>query len=176
VATSELQRQLQSLIDDVRLEMRDYAELNRLIQDSDGNPDVESSDKVIARTIKIVIGAFNAMPPPIATYSWDNFPDRSLLITGIVARLLRQVANLDERNYYPASDGQVGVPSRQKGQFVRRTAESMWSEFMQMAKQLKVSLNFRAAAGGLALASEEGMILLEDYLRGRIAPLYAQNP
>lgn len=171
MAVSELEQELWDLLEDIRLDTRDYPELNRLI---DGE---ESSNKVIAKTIKIVTDRFNSMPPQLKSrYAWNTFPDRSLLITGVVARLQMQVADLDDRNFYPGSDGQVGIPSRQKGQLVRRAATDKWNEFLQMAKELRVSLNYREAIGGIGLASEEGMILMDDYLRGRLTPLYSRDP
>jgi len=142
---------LQELINDIRLEMRDYEELNKLINGQ------ENSDRVIARAIRSVLTHFNGMPPLIkATYAWDTFPNRGLLITGVVGRLQRQVADLDNRNFFPASDGQVGIPSRQKGQFVFQAASQKWQEFVQEARLLRVSLNYTEALGGIGIASEAG--------------------
>jgi hypothetical protein len=168
---------LQQLIDDIRLDMRDYAELNRLLEDEDGTQREESSNKMIAKTIRLVLDRFNSMPPNIrSTFGWDNFPDRTLLITGVIGRLQMQVADVDDRNFYPASDGQVSIPSRQKGQLVRNAGYSKWTEFINGAKELRISLNYREALGGIGLASEEGMILLDDYLRGRMSPSYSNDP
>lgn len=167
----KLVEKLQDLIDEIRLEMRDYQELNRLLND------VETTDRMIAQAIRAVVGAFNNMPPGIRSrYDWASFPDQSLLMTGVIGRLQRGLADLDNRNYYPASDGQVGVPSRTKGQFVDRAAQTKWQEFLASAKELRISLNFREALGGVGVASEEGMTVLSDYLRGGITPINSVDP
>jgi hypothetical protein len=166
-----LEQQLLDLIYDIRLELRDYTELNQLVEGQ------ESTDRYIAKTVKIVLDSFNGMPPPLGSnYSWNNCPDRSLLITGVIGRLQRQVADLDDRNFYPGTDGQVSNPSRQKGQLVRRASQEKWQEFTTTSRSLRISLNYREAMGGLGIASEEGMILLDDYLRGRITPLSSIDP
>jgi len=164
-------QQFLDLIDDVRMEMRDYPKLNVLI---DGE---ESGGRQIANAIRNTLDAFNSMPPPLhTTFSWYQFPSRSLLIMGTIGRLQLQVADLDDRNYYPASDGQIKIPSRQKGQLVRQSAMTKWQMFLQEARTLRISLNYREAQGGYSLASEEGMILLDDYLRGKITPVNSVDP
>jgi len=170
-SNDDLLKQLQALIDDIRLEMRDYPELNRLMED------IENSDRMIALAIRNVVDTFNGIPPAIRSkFDWSTFPSRSLLITGVIGRLQRGQADLDTRNYYPASDGQVGIPSRQKGQMVERAAMAKWQEFKQDAGELKVSLNFREGLGGVGVASEVGMIVLSDYLRGGMTPLWSRDP
>jgi len=165
--------QLQRLIDEVRVWMRDEPELNRLIQGR------ESSDYHIAVAIRGIVHRFNAMPPKVRTvFSWSNFPDRDLLIQGVTARLMQSVADLDDRNYFPASDGQVSVPSRQKGQLVRRAADSRWQEFLGAAKETKIAWNYGEALGGKALGSDEGVwdANLDRYISSRLDDLDLRGP
>lgn len=151
--------QFKLLIDDIRAQMRDYPELNELIQD------VESSDLMIAKTIKFIVDYFNGMTPILSiNYSWNNMP-RHLLILGTIARLQFQVVDLDERNYYPGADGRVSVPSRQKGQLVKASAMQKWNEFLSLAREFKVAQNYASAFPGRALASEADTFPIDYYIK-----------
>src|SRR4051812_25966152 len=99
---------IQQLISTVRLYLRDYAELNRLIQG------VEHSDRMILWAIADAVDDWNSTPPLIPAAQLENFPSKSLLLRGIVISLLESVGLLQTRNHLTFSDGgiQVGVSDK----------------------------------------------------------------
>jgi len=146
---------LQRFLARIRLELRDYPDVNELIEGE------ESSDRIIAAALRNVLQRFNTMPPPIGNFSLSNFPDESLLILGTAGWLQRTVANLNDRNRLPYSDGKVAASPHDKGPLVRQSANMYWQEFLQSAKELKRSMNL---CGTYVSAASSEYALLDAYL------------
>jgi hypothetical protein len=144
--SNEKLEKLKNLIKRIRIHMRDFPQLNYLIED------VENSDYQIASALKYVVDYFNLMPPLIGTFDWLTIPE-SLLILGTIGKLQQEVVDLDERNYIAGSDGKVTVQTRAKAPMVKQSSFSKWQEFTQRATMYKVSKNLESSIQGVALAS-----------------------
>ena len=132
-----------AFVQEVRAYMRDYPELNRLI---DGE---ESSDRMIVWAIIDALDDFNATPPPV-TFSFDQIP-RSMLRIGTVIRLLESVILLSIRNQLAYSDGGINLNLDKSGMLLqmRGMLEASWE---QKKKEWKISQNI--AQGYSSISSE----------------------
>lgn len=164
---SPTRKDLEDLIAEVQLTLRDDPALNRLL---DEDHPFESSPRHIAQAIKQVMYHINNRPPRLPRYqfSWYTFPDRYLLVLGVCAILQRSVADVDDRNYLPAQDGQTNMSNRSKGALVRRAGEVKWQEFLSGLDSFKFALNLESAMGGRGLASEAGEGFLDEYIHGTV--------
>jgi hypothetical protein len=137
---AEYQEQLQYYLDQVRARLRDYAELNRLVEV------VESPDKVVAKFLVQAIDWFNGTPPALSVYySWADFPNRTLLIDITLMYILESVALLDIRNLLPINDGSGVASPHQKGQALWGIAQQLRARVLQETTLLKRSLALREA-------------------------------
>ena len=147
------------LIKDVRVALRDFPQLNELIAGA------ENSDLQIAYAIKFVVDYFNNMPPVLdREVHWYEMP-KSLLVLGTMGHLQRQVADLDERNTLPGSDGRVTFSTRQKGQYVKQSAYQKWQEFLSHAREYKIAMNYRSALAGGIVSSDQRADSVEDMIQ-----------
>ena len=126
----------------VRLYMRDYGHLNRLIEGE------ESDDRMIAWAILDTIEDFNVSPPHVGTFGIDNFPSTSLVREGAVARLLQSVSILATRNYINFSDGGTSVSFTANIPLIQRMSEMLMNSYEQKKMQLKVAMNIESGWGG----------------------------
>lgn len=128
------------VVNRVRVEMRDYPELNTLI---DGE---ESSDAFIEYAMDVVMEEINATPPPVGLFLVQNTP-LHLLIDGTVARLLRSLAILYLRN--DVDFGVDGLTVRyNQGQTYLAVAQERAREFESKLLRWKVSVNAQQAVDG----------------------------
>jgi len=164
MAVSDATRDLQRLIDRIRLRLRDYEAVNRLIAGK------ENPDTAVAEAIQGVVDEFNGMEPVIsASYSWDTFPNKNLLISGACAILQMSVGRTDIRNTHPVQVGPVAVPSRQKGQVVYGAGAQEWASFLSRLKDLKRRLNWQEGMGGARVRSPYGVLCGDDILQDYVA-------
>ena len=137
---TEYQEQLQYYLDQIRTRLRDYAELNELVEGE------ESPDRVIAQYLVQAIDWFNGTPPQLSVfYSWFNFPNRTLLIDITMVYILESLAILDMRNLLPINDGSGVASPHQKGQALWNIAQAMRARVMQETTALKRSLAITAS-------------------------------
>src|SRR6056300_168271 len=99
---------LGQFVTQVRQYLRDFPELNRLI---DGE---ESSDRMIAWAAIDALDDINNTPPLIGAYTIDSFPYRSLLLRGTVIAVLESVGLLQTRNQINYNDGGIQVSASDK--------------------------------------------------------------
>ena len=148
-AKSSLPKELFALIGMVRAKMRDYPELNRLI---DGR---ETSDREIAFAIVEAIDDFNNTPPLIQRFTVENFPSPSLLIRGAIVNVLESVGLLQTRNQMSYSDGQgVQVSVSDKAPILMNWIQLFVNQYEQKKFRLKQALNLRGALNGGGVPSE----------------------
>jgi len=156
----ELPKKLSQLISIVRIKLRDFPELNRLIEG------YETSDKEIALAAFEAIDDFNTTPPILETYTLETFPSMSLLIRGTLIYVIESVGLLQTRNHMVYSDGQgVQVSVSDKTPQLLQWLTLFSNQFETKKIRLKKALNLRGALNLGGLSSEYRYIdgLWEDF-------------
>lgn len=144
---------LESLVNTIRLYLRDYPELNRLI---DGE---ESSNRQIVWAIIDTLDDFNT-EPPFTNYSLDNFPSMSLLVRGSACSLLESIGLLQTRNHIQFNDGGIQVGINDKTPFIQSWLQLFRNSYEDKKKKIKVAMNIENAWGG-SVSSE--YVLVNHY-------------
>lgn len=141
--TIELNAQitLRSFVNEVRDFLRDHPVLNRLIEGE------ETSTRLIEWALVDTVDKFNTIPPLIGTFGVESFPSRYLLKQGACSQILKSAGILQSRNQLDYSAGGVTVAHSNKTPLYQSWIQMFDSEWHQMAKQLKVSLNIENAYG-----------------------------
>ena len=122
---------VQQLINTVRLYLRDYPELNRLIRG------VEHSDRMIAWAIADAIDDWNSTPPLIPPAQLTNFPSKSLLLRGAVISLLESIGLLMTRNHLTFSDGGIQVGVSDKTPLIQSWLQLIGNRYEEKKQRLK---------------------------------------
>lgn len=137
----EAQLKLNELVNQVRLFIRDYAELNRLI---DG---VENSPRQIVWAIFDTLDDFNTTPP-FTFFHLFAFPSRSLFIRGVVCSLLESVGLLQTRNQLSFTDGGIQVGISDKTPLIQSWLQVFRNAYEEKKMRVKVAINIEQAWGG----------------------------
>ena len=132
---------MQAAIDMVRLFMRDFSHLNRLIKGE------ESSSRMIAWAILDTVDDWNTTPPLIGPVTVDTFPSLSLLREGATIRLLKSVVILGMRNYIQFSDGGTSVSFTANIPLLQNMIQIMTSEYEQKKLRYKTAVNISQGFG-----------------------------
>lgn len=127
--------------DDLRLFAFDRPELNTLI---DG---VRFSSEAIERAAVTTVDRFNVLPPPVSTYTVETFPSRWLLMTGIWGLLLRGASIGEASNNFSYSSAGVQINDRDKANIFMELGHQFWQEFLEAAKEIKVTQNINLCYG-----------------------------
>jgi len=135
------ENKLQVAIAMIRLYLRDYPQLNRLISGE------ESTDRMIAWAILDTIDDYNITPPLIGQVRVASFPSASLLREGAVSRLLESVAILSTRNYIQFSDGGTSVSFTSNIPMTQNMAAMMRNSYEEKKLRLKTALNISSGFG-----------------------------
>ena len=138
--------QTKAFVNMVRLFLRDYRELNRLI---DG---VEHSDRQIVWAILDTLDDFNTTPP-FTGNSVTDFPSKHVLLRGVAASLLESLGVLQTRNHLQFSDGGLQVGVNDKTEYLQRWVQLFRSQYEEKKMKIKIAMNIERAWGG-GLASE----------------------
>jgi hypothetical protein len=131
----------QQLINTVRMYLRDYPELNRLIQG------VEHSDRMIAWAIADAIDDWNSTPPLIPAIQLQNVPSKSLLLRGIVISLLESIGLLMTRNHLTFSDGGIQVGVSDKTPLIQSWLQLIGNRYEEKKQKLKIAINIELGWG-----------------------------
>lgn len=132
---------LQQFVGMVRDFMRDYSEVNRLIQGE------EHSDRLIVWAILDALEDFNTTPP-MTSYSLTTFPSKGLLLRGTVINLLQSVGLLMTRNHLTFSDGGIQVGVSDKTPLIQSWIQLFTNVYEQKKDRLKIALNIENGWGG----------------------------
>jgi len=132
---------LEQFIGTVRLFMRDYPALNRLIAGE------EHSDRMVAWAVIDCLDDFNSTPP-MTNYGLHNFPSMSILLRGTVINLLQSVGLLMTRNHLTFSDGGLQVGVSDKTPLIQSWIQMFSNIYEEKKKQLKIALNIEGGWGG----------------------------
>ena len=129
----------------VRLFMRDFPPLNRLV---DGE---ESSDRMIAFAVMEALSDFNSDPPFLGTYDFLYFMEHGWahkLRIGTMIQLLTMVGLLQTRNQLPFSDGGINVSVSDKTPLLQSWIQMFSASWENWKRQTKVSLNIAGILDG----------------------------
>ena len=132
---------MQAAISMVRLFMRDFAHLNRVIAGE------ESSSRMIAWAILDTVDDYNTTPPLISPVTVESFPSLSMLRQGATIRLLQSVAILGARNYINFSDGGVSVSFTANIPLIHNMIQMLSSEYEQKKLRHKTAVNISQGWG-----------------------------
>ena len=142
----------EQFVEGVRLYLRDYAPLNRLIEGQ------ETNNRMIAWSVMDAISEFNGTPPLIGSYSFSYFMEnnlQSLLRKGTVICVLESVGILQTRNHLPFNDGGLSVSVSDKAQILQSWIDRFRQDWKMEVKQIKIALNIDSLLdGGGGVASE----------------------
>lgn len=148
-----LPKELVNSISLIRAKLRDFPELNRLIEGR------ETSDREIAFAMMECIDDFNMTPPLLGTFTLEDFPSISLLINGSIINILTSVGLLQTRNHMSYSDGQgVQVSVSDKGPQLMNWMNLFTQSYEQKKFRLKQALNLGGALNGSGVPSEYSYI------------------
>jgi hypothetical protein len=132
---------LDNFANQVRMFMRDYPELNRLIAGE------ESSNRQIVWAIMDALDDFNSTPP-FTQFGLNDFPSKSLLIRAVVCSLLESIGLLQTRNYLQFSDGGIQVGVSDKTPFIQSWLQVFRNAYEDRKMRIKVAWNIETAWGG----------------------------
>ena len=133
-----------AFIHTVRLYLRDYPQLNRLVKGE------ESSDRMIAWAIMDFLSDFAGTPPPIGYYPLEDLlaqHQQALALRGTVIALLESVSILQARNHLNFSDGGLSVGVSDKAPLLLQIRSQLIQKYEQQKVQVKVALNIANAWG-----------------------------
>jgi hypothetical protein len=159
-AKAGLPKKLVQLIAVVRTKLRDFPELNRLVEGR------ETSDREIALAIAETVDDFNNTPPLIDSYGIENFPSVSLLIRGSIINVIESVGLLQTRNQMVYSDGEgVTVNVSDKTPMLLQWLQLFTNQYEAKKQRLKKALNLQGALNGTHLSSEYRYVdgLFDEY-------------
>ena len=132
---------LTQMIATVRAFMRDYPELNRLIQGE------EHSNRLIAWAIMDAVEDFN-ISPPMTSFGLTNFPAKGLLLRKSVVNLLESIGLLMTRNHLTFSDGGIQVGVSDKTPLIQSWIQLFTNSYEEKKNKLKIAINIESGWGG----------------------------
>jgi hypothetical protein len=133
-----------TLITNVRNYVRDKAELNALLPQTQ-----ESSDADISLSIDMAVSTFNTITPITGFYDVDTIPF-AILMYGTIIELLTSAGILQSRNELNYSDGGISVATSNKTGHYQSWIGSFVQKYMNMVQNYKRALNAEQAYGGVS--------------------------
>ena len=134
---------MQTFISTVRLFLRDFPELNRLIAGE------ESGDRFIAWAIVDALARFNGTPY-FTSFSLDDLLQRNqhhLLLRMTTESLLESVGLLQTRNHINYSNGGINVGVNDKTPMIMNWLQYFKATTEQMMTRVKVAFNIEPLLG-----------------------------
>lgn len=141
-------KRLNQVVAMIRMYMRDFPELNRLIVGE------ETNDRMIAWAVLDAIDDWNSTPPFLGRVGLNNFPSISWLREASVMRILESVALLQTRNQISFSDGGLSQSVSDKTPLLMNWVQLFQSRTEQKKTQIKASMNIELAMDGSGVSSE----------------------
>lgn len=132
-----------AFIQTVRLYMRDFPELNRIVRGE------ESSDRQIAWAVLDAVSYFNGMPH-LTTYSLEELlqqNQQALMLRLTVISLIESVGLLQTRNHINYSNGGINVGVSDKTPMLMNWLQYFRAYTDQMVQRVKVALNIQGILG-----------------------------
>jgi hypothetical protein len=129
---------------ELRIWAMDKPEMNTLI---DG---VKFDSEAIEQAQIYTVDYFNMLPPPIGkAFTVEDFPSRALMLMGVWGHLLKGAAIGETMNELNYSAGGVQVEDRSHGHSFAQLGSAYWQEFVEMAKNVKISYNIEQVFGNI---------------------------
>jgi hypothetical protein len=128
----------------VRLYMRDFGELNRLVKGE------ETSDRMIAWSILDALSLFNGTPPFLGTFSLDDLlaqNQQSLLLRMTTCTVIESVALLQTRNQVNYSAGGINLGVNDKSPLLMKWMQLYKASTDQLLLRVKVAMNINGILG-----------------------------
>jgi hypothetical protein len=138
-----------AFIQTVRLYMRDFAELNRIVSGE------ETSDRQIAWAMLDALSDFNGTPH-LTNYSFEDLlmqNQHALLMRMTTITLIESVGLLQTRNHINYSNGGINVGVNDKTPLLMKWLQYFKAFTDQMKQRVKVALNI----GGILGPSNSGV-------------------
>jgi hypothetical protein len=135
---------MQAFVQQVRLYLRDFPELNRLTAGE------ETSDRMIAWATLDALSAFSGTPPFIGTFSLEDLLQNNqmhLLTRMTVEAIIESVALLQTRNHINYSTGGINVGVNDKTPLLMSHLQYYKAYTSQMLQHVKVALNIANILG-----------------------------
>lgn len=132
-----------SFVQMVRLYLRDFPELNRLIAGE------ETTDRMIAWCVLDALSNFNGTPP-LTQYSLDQLLSRGqqhLMLRITVECIIESVGLLQTRNHINYSDGGINVGVNDKTPLLMNWLQYFRAYTEQLKERVKVALNIEGILG-----------------------------
>jgi hypothetical protein len=127
---------VQKYIDKVRAYLRDFPELNRLIEG------VESSDPHIVEALEDALEDWNLTPPLLRKVTLENHPAPRLLVKKAAMSTLDSVIPLQMRNQVSYSDGQgTSVSTSDKAPAYQSEIRRISDQYEQAKLRFKIAKN-----------------------------------
>ena len=150
-STTELpssSKTMAELVSMMRMYLRDYPHLNRLI---DGE---ETSDRMIAWAILDAIQDFNTTPPFIGNIGIKSLVSIPMLRDKVVCTVLESLYILQTRNQVNYSDGGISFSISDKGQALYSFIQLLQQRYEMKLAKMKAALNVEMAMSGEGVLSE----------------------
>lgn len=138
--------------EEVRIYLSDSPEANHLL---DGE---EFSDPRIQLAMDMALGDFNSMAP-VTGYTYNMFPNKSILLFGTCFHLFSGQAALQARNTMQYSDGGLQIPVEERYELYMNLANHFGSLFQNLARQVKTQINLDENGWG-SVSSDYGRLPL----------------
>lgn len=135
----------------MRLWMRDYPQLNRLIRG------VEHSNRQIAWAVLDFLSDFSSSPPPLGQFTIERLLElghSSLARRGTAIALIESVGLLQTRNQLNFSDGGINVAISDKTPQLMNWLSVFQSKYEQDKTKIKISMNIQGIMGERGVHSE----------------------
>jgi hypothetical protein len=139
----QMSQDFRDFVQMVRLYMRDFPELNRIVAGE------ESSDRQIAWAVLDALSDFNGTPH-LTNYDLDGLlqvNQHSLLRRMTVIALIESVGLLQTRNHINYSDGGLNVGVNDKTPLLMNWLQYFKAYTDQMKQRVKVALNIQGILG-----------------------------
>lgn len=134
---------MRAFVQMVRLYLRDFEELNRLVAGE------ESTDRMIAWAVLDAISNFNGTPH-FTSVSLDellNLNQQHLILRMTVEALIESVGLLQTRNHINYSDGGINVGVNDKTPLLMNWLQYFRSYTEQLKQRVKVAINIQGILG-----------------------------
>ena len=136
------------LVSMMRMYLRDYPHLNRLIEGE------ETSDRMIAWAILDAIQDFNTTPPFIGNIGIKSLVSIPMLRDKVICTILESLYILQTRNQVNYSDGGISFSISDKGQALYSFIQLLQQRYDMKVAKMKASLNVEMAMTGEGVLSE----------------------
>jgi hypothetical protein len=131
---------LEELITKIRDFLRDYPELNELLEAR------ENSDELLKMSVEFILNDFNQQPP-ITNFGIDNFPSIPHLVMGAAAHALQSAMIWYSRNRINISDGGISLLYKDKAGEYASIVAGFMEQYTRWKMMYKKGMNLEQFYG-----------------------------